>query len=366
MPAASLALDARVNEQIIMVPASQGRVALETTLFRPNGDGPFPLLIINHGKQAGDPHAQRRDRFIYMATSFVRRGYAVLVPMRTGFAQSSGTYVGHGCDMTANGNAQADDIVDVVNYARRQPWADGERIVVAGQSYGGLAAVALAARPVPGVRGVLNFAGGLRDDDHGCDWKSALAKAYANYGAHNRIPSLWLYGANDSYFAPQLVQRMYRSFTGSGGGASLYAYGPYKNDAHVMLASRDGEAVWRAPTERFLQVIGMPTADIYPVPDTPAPPKTNFAPLDDIAAVPFLPDRGRDAYRDFLARRTPRAFAVSPSGAWGWAEEGEEPDSRAVAACQARSSQPCRLYSVDDDVVWPENSANHTAVGRTE
>jgi hypothetical protein len=49
---------------------------------------------------------------------------------------------------------------------------------------------------------------------------------------------------------------------------------------------------------------------------------------------------------------TPRAFAVSPSGAWCWAEEGEDPDARALAACEKKSNQPCRLYSVDDYVVW--------------
>jgi hypothetical protein len=49
---------------------------------------------------------------------------------------------------------------------------------------------------------------------------------------------------------------------------------------------------------------------------------------------------------------TPRAFAVSASGGWTWAEEGEDPDGRALATCSAKSKEPCRLYSVDDYVVW--------------
>ena len=49
-----------------------------------------------------------------------------------------------------------------------------------------------------------------------------------------------------------------------------------------------------------------------------------------------------------------RAFAVSPSGAWCWAEEGEDPDTRALATCAKKSNQPCQLYSVDDYVVWPD------------
>jgi hypothetical protein len=97
----------------------------------------------------------------------------------------------------------------------------------------------------------------------------------------------------------------------------------------------------------------MPADEVYAVAEPAAPARTDFAPLDDVAAVPYLPDSGRDAYRAFLDKMTPRAFALSASGAWGWAEEGEEPDERAVAACQVKSSQPCRLYTVDDYVVWP-------------
>jgi dienelactone hydrolase len=357
-------LDGRLNETIIMVPAGpDGGHRLETTLFRPSGTGPFPLLVINHGKQPGNPQMQQRDRFLYMATAFVRRGYAVMVPMRAGFARSSGSYADYGCNMTANGYAQSEDVLDAINYARGQSWVDAERIVVAGQSYGGLASMALAAQDVPGVRGVINIAGGLRVDGGTCDWRSALVKAFANFGARNQIATLWMYGANDSYFGPHLVGRMYRSFVHSGGTATLRAFPAFKRDAHVMLASRDGEKVWLPEVERFLRQIGMPTDEVYAVAEPPAPARTDFALLDDVEAVPYLPDGGRDAYREFLARMTPRAFALSASGAWGWAEEGEAPDVRAVAACQIKSSQPCRLYSVDDYVVWPAAAAIAGATG---
>lgn len=364
---AQLPLDTRLNEQIVMVPAGPGgREMLETTIFRPSGPGPFPLLLMNHGKQEGPARQQKRERFIYMATEFVRRGYAVMLPMRSGFALSTGAYRDHGCDMTANGVAQARDVLDALAYARRQSWVDPERILVAGQSYGGLAAMALATANLPGVRGLLNFAGGLRVDKPVCDWQSSLAKAYATFGAYSQVPSLWLYGANDSYFGPQLAQRWYRSYTGSGGKAELFAYGSFKRDAHLTLGSRDGVAIWLPRVERFLDSIGMPTRPVYSVIDPPPPPETHFALLDDVGAVPFLADQGRAAYRAFLGKQLPRAFAVSETGAWGWAEEGESPDYRALASCQQSSSKPCHLYLVDDSVVWPPPGNASSAAGGAE
>lgn len=343
-----------------MVPAgAEQAVSLETTLFKPDGDGPFPLLVINHGKAPGDPRLQSRDRFIHMASAFVRRGYAVMVPMRSGFAQSTGSYADHGCDMTANGYTQANDVRDAIRYARGLPWVDAERIVVAGQSYGGLATMALATQAIPGVRGVMNFAGGLRVHGGPCDWQGALVRAFGDYGRRSKVHSLWMYGANDSYFGPQLVGRMHRAYVKAGGSAQLVAYGDFKRDAHTMLASRDGEKIWLPEAERFLRRIGMPSRERYAVADeAPAPAKNEYAAVDDVAAIPYLAGHGREAYRAFLQRQLPRAFAVSATGAWGWAEEGEDPSRSALAACQSKSQQPCRLYSVDDYVVWPGAAAS--------
>ncbi|NNG22248.1 prolyl oligopeptidase family serine peptidase [Massilia sp. ML15P13] len=348
-----LQLDHRMNEHIVQVPAgAQHRAMLETTVFQPNGPGPFPLIIINHGKDPGRPGMQPRDRFYHMATAFVKRGYAVMVPMRQGFANSTGRYRDHGCNMTANGYAQADDIAATLAYARQQPWVDVERIVVAGQSYGGLATIALGTRELQGVRGLINFAGGLRDDSDRCAWRSALVAAFADYGSKATVPTLWMYGQNDSLFGPELAQRMHEAFEGAGGRGRLVEFPAFKRDSHGMLASRDGEKIWLADTMNFLQQVGMPTKVLHEVPPPPTPARTGFAKVDDVDAVPFLSENGRRAYQEYLGKMTPRAFAVSPSGAWTWAEEGEDPDGRALATCSAKSTEPCRLYSIDDYVVW--------------
>lgn len=345
-------LDYRMNEHVIQVPAGSDDVLLETTVFQPDGPGPFPLIVINHGKDPGRPSLQSRDRFYHMASVFVKRGYAVMVPMRQGFSKSGGRYRDRGCDMTANGYTQAEDIRATLDYARQQPWIDGARMIVAGQSYGGLAAIALGTEALPGVRGLINVAGGLRDDSNRCAWRSQLVAAFADYGAKATVPSLWLYGQNDSLFGPELAGRMHAAYVGAGGRGRLVEFPAFKRDAHGMLASRDGEKVWLQDTEQFLREIGMPTAIVVDVPAPPSPARTDYAQVDDIDAVPFLSESGRRAYREYLTKLTPRAFAVSASGGWTWAEEGEDPDGRALATCSAKSREPCRLYSIDDYVVW--------------
>ncbi len=261
-------LDAALNEQIVMVPVGSGLFSgkLETTIFKPAGDGPFPLLIMNHGKAPGNAHSQSRARYLVISREFFKRGYAVIIPMRKGFSQSSGTYDPAGCDLAANGRTQANDVQSTLEYVLKQPWADKNRILIAGQSHGGLTTMAFGTRNFPGLKGLINFAGGLRLDK--CQWQSSLVDAFADYGAHTKVPSIWFYGANDSRFNPELASKMYAAYTAAGGHATLIAYGPFKNDSHGMSSSKDGVQIWWPETEKFLQAIDMPTKIITPSENT--------------------------------------------------------------------------------------------------
>ncbi len=351
---AATGIDPTVNEKVVMLPVVEHGKPLqfETTLFKPPGDGPFPLLVMNHGKDRGSPTAQHRDRFLALSREFVKRGYAVAVPMRKGFSKSTGTYTDFGCNMKDNGQQQADDVQAALDALVKLPYVDRDRILIAGQSYGGLATMAFGTRHYPGVRGLINFAGGLRIDGGSCDWKAALVKAAGNYGAKASVPALWFYGENDSYFNHPLAQKMQAAYQAGGGSAQLIAYGNFKTDAHGMVGSRDGVAIWLPQTERFLKSIGMPADEVVAIADTPRPPPTTYAPIDSVESVPNISVQGKAGYREYLAKGTPRAFAISGSGAWSWAEEGDDPSERALKACQKNSSVPCLLYSVDNDVVW--------------
>jgi dienelactone hydrolase len=257
--AQTVKLDSKLNERVVMVPVGSGlfSVKLETTIFTPAGEGPFPILIMNHGKAPGIPSFQPRARYPVISREFVKRGYAVVIPMRKGFSQSTGIYVNGGCAIAGNARAQAEDVLAALEYTLQQPWADKNRILIAGQSHGGLTTMAFGSINFPGVKGLINFAGGLRVDN--CQWKSPLVDAFADFGAKTKVPSIWFYGANDSYFNPELAARMRDAYNGAGGHAKLVAYGPFGNDSHSMSSSPDGLQIWWAETEQFLQDIGMPT-----------------------------------------------------------------------------------------------------------
>jgi dienelactone hydrolase len=248
---------AGLNEQVIRVPVDAGgSITLETTVYKPDGPGPFPMIVFNHGKMPGDPRMQARSDPLPFAREFVRRGYVVVAPNRQGFAQSGGSYEQDGCDVEHNGLGQAGDVAATVEFMSKQSYVDAQHIVVAGTSHGGRATIAYGVEAAPGVRALINFSGGLRQD--ACtDWQGNLTHAFGAYGEKTRVPSLWLYGDNDSIWPAPLVASMYAAYSEHGANAKMVDFGTYKNDAHRLVGDRDGVRVWWPAVEAFLARVGM-------------------------------------------------------------------------------------------------------------
>jgi hypothetical protein len=87
---------------------------------------------------------------------------------------------------------------------------------------------------------------------------------------------------------------------------------------------------------------------------------SGFAAIDDIDAIPYISDRGRKQYGEWLGWSTPRAFAISPRGTF-YATSGlqprepglpTDPSERALLLCERNAGMPCRLYAVNGSVVW--------------
>jgi len=83
------------------------------------------------------------------------------------------------------------------------------------------------------------------------------------------------------------------------------------------------------------------------------PTGSSFAPIDNVAAVPTVANAAAgvtDAYKHFLLLNKPRAFVLTSDGRWGAVNDADALNSL-LTDCAARKVQ-CRLYAVDDTVVW--------------
>lgn len=251
------------REQLWLVPSPLKDVLMHAYLYRPPGDGPFPLAVINHGS---DEDRARRARvampsFPALAAWLVARGYAVLLPQRPGHGITGGRYLeGQGAcghpDFQRAGLAAASSIESAVDFMQAQKFIEPGGIVIVGNSAGGWAALALASRNPAGVAAVVDFSGGRGGRDRNKAYNNCapdkLVAAAAAYGRTARIPTLWLYAENDTYFAPELSRRMVDAFVAAGGDAEYRLLPAVRGDGHALALTAGREASWKAPLKAFL------------------------------------------------------------------------------------------------------------------
>ncbi len=361
------------HEEVVHLSGDADRpVDLVTTMYFPEGPGPFPLAVVNHGVNGTQekPADMKRHRFTYLAYYFLSRGYAVALPMMRGYAGSGGSQHFHGCDLDEAALGNGRDIAGAIAALGSDARIDTTRVVVAGQSFGGWNTLGLGASGAvpPGVQGLVNFSGGLQSSAcPGQEDVDALVRGAARMGAATSLPSLWFYGENDKLFATTTWRGMFEAYNQQGAHAELVDTGPFMDDSHQLLSHPESFPVWVRRLDAFLARIGLPSREVQPAyMPIPVPPPTHFADSADAAAVPWVNDDGRVAYATYLTRPTPKAFLVATNGGFSAAVSGFDPLGRAEMAC-ANGHLVCRPYAVDDDVVWvpppvpPAPRASHFA-----
>jgi len=260
----------RLREQLWIVPGGDPKVPLRATVFRPPEDSGIlkasarvrrPMVVINHGSDESTREAVSMPVFYWLSKWFVDRGYVVVLPQRRGHGATGGD-LAEGRDTCANpdhygaGLAAADDIEAVLRYMAELPFIDPSQAVVAGISTGGWAALALASRNPAGVQLVVNFAGGRGGHAYGepnavCG-PDRLIEAVGAYGRGARVPTLWIYADNDSYFSPGLATSMASAWKTNGGRADLRVLPAYGAEGHDLVSDRAGWRIWGREVERTL------------------------------------------------------------------------------------------------------------------
>ena len=61
-----------------------------------------------------------------------------------------------------------------------------------------------------------------------------LVEVTREFGTKSRIPMLWIYAENDTYFGPDLANRMHKAFTEAGGKAEFRIFPPFGSDGHFL------------------------------------------------------------------------------------------------------------------------------------
>jgi dienelactone hydrolase len=265
--------DRAIQEEVWAIPLTLPTIAY---VVRPAGDGPFPLVVMNHGVSLNQrersffPLVEFRDAAMW----FARRGYMVVAPSGAGYGAGAldeperGLYsifyskIGNCDNPNFRDAGLAVALTDkwIIDYMADQKLIVPDNVVVVGQSAGGWAAIALSSRNLPAVRAIITFAagrGGRVDGkpNNNCA-PDKLVAATADFGRTAHVPMLWIYLENDTFFGPDLSKKMHQAYTGAGGSAEYHLLPPFGSDGHFFIDSPDAIPLWAPLVGAFLDKHG--------------------------------------------------------------------------------------------------------------
>jgi carboxymethylenebutenolidase len=181
-----------------------GARQLHGFLWKPDGTGPFPAILWNHGSERL-PGSQPA-----LAKFYTEHSYVFFVPHRRGQGRSPGDYIQ---DLVAQAppgerarrmvelqQAEVDDVIAALNYLRSQPFVDPARIVISGCSYGGIQTLLTGERDL-GVKALVPFAPGAMSWEQNVPLQDRLVRA-VNLA---KAPVFMIQAENDYSLAPSRV-----------------------------------------------------------------------------------------------------------------------------------------------------------------
>lgn len=340
-PAAEVSI---VRRAVTIPMAEAGPGGLHGWLVVPQIPGKRPLVLLSpyvpHDSQRSiremGPGAMQGE-----AMWFARRGWAVGIVMRRGMGGNGGELMDKAerCSKSLFERQEAHGTPDLraaYDFFARQPEVDATRTIAVGLFEGGTMSIWLAKHPPPGLRAVINFRGGWENDP---GWlggsrciKDAIVPAFAELGATVRLPMLWVYPKNDHWFGATAAKATLTAFNDAGGHAELETIaGSSENDEYPF---REDPKEWGPLVEGFLSRLGLPANVV--------------APEAAHAAFKFpagFPDDARKPYLKFLEMGDYKAFAMSPSGRWGYTSGRVSLDVAKKDALSECSDEGCKVVA---------------------
>jgi carboxymethylenebutenolidase len=229
---------------------------LQGFLFVPEGEGPFPGIVFNHGSE-GLMHAARNS-----AEALVGRGYAVLLAVRRGFNGNPGRNYNDyltaspyspewGRQMVEGLHAENDDVMAAMTWFRQLPMVDTGRIAQMGVSFGGVMVMMAGSRSNEFRAGV-SFAG------PSITWPRLPELEHAVRSAVERVtvPLFLLQAHNDNSLEPIYTLGLDLFRRGKPHEVRVYGnVGTTPDEGHYMV--HGAVDLWLADVDRFLRRWGM-------------------------------------------------------------------------------------------------------------
>jgi len=237
-------------------------VNLEVVTFRPNGVGPFPLAMFNHGSTGNGRNSALFTETLFdvgLADFLNNRGWIVVFPQRRGRGRSDGLYdegfsadrrQGYTCDFDrslSGAERASEDIGAAIAVLRQRPDVAPSRVLIGGQSRGGILSVAYAGMHPDQIFGVINFVGGWMGTH--CDTASRLNGTLFVRGARFDRPTLWLYGDHDRFYDIQHSRNNFMLFQSAGGQGAFLKFNVPGGYGHAVLGAPE---LWEGPVAEYL------------------------------------------------------------------------------------------------------------------
>ena len=237
-------------------------LALLGYLFKPEGAGPFPAVLWNHGSERAPGRGQQFDS---VAAIFMRAGYVIFAPVRRGHEGSEGPYIVDEINRTRESRGpeeanrlvvrkleteQLDDQLAGLAYLRRLPFVDTSRIVVAGCSYGGIQTL-LGAERGAGYRAAVSISPAALSWEGNPLLRQRLLQAVRKI----EIPVMLLQPPKDASLEPSRVLGAEFKRLGKRYSGKIYpAEGPEDQQGHCFGGAK-GMHIWAEDVLTVLQQV---------------------------------------------------------------------------------------------------------------
>jgi dienelactone hydrolase len=241
--------------EIVSFPS--GGKTLQGVLYKPEGAGPFPAVVFNHG--SGRDYARQ---FEALGAVYNRHGWVFFAPYRRGhgLSKDAGPYIVDEMNASAKTGGRAarsatmvriletdhlQDQLAALEWLKKTGFVQVNRVAVAGNSFGGIQTVLGAEHG--SYCAAIDSAGAAQTWASSPDVRALMTRSVQ----HARVPIFFLQAENDWDLGPSRTLSEAAKKAGKPYQVKIYpAYGKTKEDGHAF--GYFGSAIWGEDVFRFL------------------------------------------------------------------------------------------------------------------